>query len=58
MNQIQCDAIKMAIRCMRSEIDLLDQAERMNLGNNTPIINSLSDAVLVLQRMIDIYEIS
>lgn len=48
----ELEAIQLAITVMKSEIELLDQAERMNLGDNTIMIDKLNKAIKVLQGMI------
>ena len=48
----ELEAIQLAITVMKSEIELLDQAERMNLGDNTIMVDKLDKAINVLQGMI------
>jgi hypothetical protein len=44
-------AIELAIGCMKSEVDLLDQMERMNLGQTRTNIDQLLDAINVLKKL-------
>jgi len=51
IDQAEKDALTLAIGTMKSEAELLDQMERMNLGETRANINSLLDAIEVLKRL-------
>jgi hypothetical protein len=48
------DAIRLAISVMKSEAEMLDQMERMGLGNTRDMANKLDNASDILQVLLNL----